>query len=215
MKEDKLKAIEKEINVATSLKPWTWILIIMCSAFPLFALPGITETNYRCDTDQTPIVCKTHFTGLYMFLIFLTAPIGVYLGGIYRIKYLLKKKDHMVKALENAKVEQEKEKEIRAKELEENASKKRKELKEKYAHLRTFAKDAEWYSFLAGTVCIGMHRELVNAIKGVGYDEKRTITSKVTKLTYKYQPYLNARKTTSYKLQVTFIDDRVNAFKDL
>ena len=121
----------------------------------------------------------------------------------------------MVKALENAKVEQEKEKEIRARELEENALKKQKELKEKYAHLRTFAKDAEWYSFLAGTVCIGMHRELVNAIKGVGYDEKRTITSKVTKLTYKYLPYLNARKTTSYKLQVTFIDDRVNAFKDL
>ena len=130
-------------------------------------------------------------------------------------KRLRFKKDQMLKALEIAKVEQEKEKEIRARELEENALKKQKELKEKYAHLRTFAKDAEWYSFLAGTVCIGMHRELVNAIKGDGYDEKRTVTSKATKLTYKFQPYLNARKTTSYKLQVTFIDDRVNAFKDL
>lgn len=125
------------------------------------------------------------------------------------------KKDQMLKALEIAKVEQEKEKEIRARELEENALKKQKELKEKYAHLRTFAKDAEWDSFLAGTVCIGMHLELVNAIKGDGYDEKRTVTSKATKLTYKFQPYLNARKTTSYKLQVTFIDDRVTAFKDL
>jgi hypothetical protein len=163
--------------------------------------------------------------GAICFIIGLTGEFDLLLGGAmimglgffihFYPKSLRLKKDQMLKALEIAKVEQEKEKEIRARELEENALKKQKELKEKYAHLRTFAKDAEWYSFLAGTVCIGMHRELVNAIKGVGYDEKRTVTSKATKLTYKYQPYLNARKTTSYKLQVTFIDDRVNAFKDL
>jgi hypothetical protein len=163
--------------------------------------------------------------GAICFIIGLTGEFDLLLGGAmimglgffihFYPKSLRLKKDQMLKALEIAKVEQEKEKEIRARELEENALKKQKELKEKYAHLRTFAKDAEWYSFLAGTVCIGMHRELVNAIKGVGYDQKRTVTSKATKLTYKYQPYLNARKTTSYKLQVTFIDDRVNAFKDL
>ena len=163
--------------------------------------------------------------GAISFFVGLTGDFDLLLGGAmimglslfihFYPKRLRFKKDQMLKALEIAKVEQEKEKEIRAIELEENALKKQKELKEKYAHLRTFAKDAEWYSFLAGTVCIGMHRELVNAIKGVGYDEKRTVTSKATKLTYKYQPYLNARKTTSYKLQVTFIDDRVNAFKDL
>jgi hypothetical protein len=163
--------------------------------------------------------------GAICFFVGLTGDFDLLLGGAmimglslfihFYPKRLRFKKDQMLKALEIAKVEQEKEKEIRARELEENALKKQKELKEKYAHLRTFAKDAEWYSFLAGTVCIGMHRELVNAIKGVGYDEKRTVTSKATKLTYKYQPYLNARKTTSYKLQVTFIDDRVNAFKDL
>ena len=163
--------------------------------------------------------------GAISFFVGLTGDFDLLLGGAmimglslfihFYPKSLRLKKDQMLKAIEIAKVEQEKEKEIRARELEENALKKQKELKEKYAHLRTFAKDAEWYSFLAGTVCIGMHRELVNAIKGVGYDEKRTVTSKATKLTYKYQPYLNARKTTSYKLQVTFIDDRVNAFKDL
>jgi hypothetical protein len=163
--------------------------------------------------------------GAISFFVGLTGDFDLLLGGAmimglslfihFYPKRLRFKKDQMLKALEIAKVEQEKEKEIRARELEENALKKQKELKEKYAHLRTFAKDAEWDSFLAGTVCIGMHRELVNAIKGVGYDEKRTVTSKATKLTYKYQPYLNARKTTSYKLQVTFIDDRVNAFKDL
>lgn len=163
--------------------------------------------------------------GAISFFVGLTGDFDLLLGGAmimglslfihFYPKRLRFKKDQMLKALEIAKVEQEKEKEIRARELEENALKKQKELKEKYAHLRTFAKDAEWYSFLAGTVCIGMHRELVNAIKGVGYDEKRTVTSKATKLTYKFQPYLNARKTTSYKLQVTFIDDRVNAFKDL
>ena len=154
-------------------------------------------------------------TGEFDLLLLGAMIVGIGLFFHFYPQRLRFKKDQMLKALEIAKVEQEKEKEIRARELEENALKKQKELKEKYAHLRTFAKDAEWYSFLAGTVCIGMHRELVNAIKGVGYDEKRTVTSKATKLTYKYQPYLNARKTTSYKLQVTFIDDRVNAFKDL
>tara|TARA_B110000114_G_C14979702_1_gene351944 strand:- start:227 stop:865 length:639 start_codon:yes stop_codon:yes gene_type:complete len=212
MEEAKLKDIEREIKLVTSIKPLTWFLIIGTSLLPLFALPGITETKYKCDYDQVPLVCKTLFTGLYEFLFLLMVPTVVYLGGIYRIKYLLKKKRQILKGLETSKLENE----IRAKEREENALRKLEEEQEKLAHLRKFAADDdEWTSFIAKTICVGMHRELVNIIKGVAHDEKRTITSKVTKLTYKYQPYLNARKTTSYKLQVTFIDDRVNAFKDL
>ena len=191
--ETKLKELEKNI------KDWDLLRFIsyLCGPLALLCiLVGVFKGAFDLILGGGILICVSYLIHIYP-------------------KWLRKKKSKLLMALENVTIELEKEKEIRAKEQEQAASRKLKEQAEQHAHLRTLATDDEWVSFLAGRVCIGMHRDLVDALKGAGYDEKRTVTSKATKLTYKYQPYLNARKTTSYKLQVAFIDDRVNSFKDL
>ena len=64
-------------------------------------------------------------------------------------------------------------------------------------------------------ICIGMHILVVEYIKGQKYDEKRNVSANKTTLKYKYGRSLNQRDNWSYELEVTFINDRVTAFKDL
>ena len=73
----------------------------------------------------------------------------------------------------------------------------------------------ELISLEKNEICIGMHILVVEYIKGQKYDEKRNVSANKTTLKYKYGQSLNQKGNWSYELEVTFVDDRVTAFKDL
>lgn len=75
--------------------------------------------------------------------------------------------------------------------------------------------DEQMESYKKGKICLDMHMDVVSLIHGRKYDEKRTISKEKEILKYKYGKYKSSRGNTKYKLQVTYIDDRVDSFKDL
>ncbi len=71
-------------------------------------------------------------------------------------------------------------------------------------------------SFNKQQICIDMPMELVGKLKGEKYEEKRNVTKKAEKLTYKYGiAGTNNRGNNLYQLEVTYIDGLVDSFKDL
>ena len=75
--------------------------------------------------------------------------------------------------------------------------------------------DIEWDSFKRGRICLGMHIRVVEDIKGRGYDLKEKVSSEKKIYKLKYGQSVNQRGNYSYKLEVTYENDRVVAFKDL
>tara|TARA_B110000196_G_scaffold32491_1_gene24523 strand:+ start:139 stop:504 length:366 start_codon:yes stop_codon:yes gene_type:complete len=100
----------------------------------------------------------------------------------------------------------------RIKTNEENLRRKREE--HLFSVKRMCNKD-ELISLEKNEICIGMHILAVEYIKGQKYDEKRNVSANKTTFKYKYGRSLNQRDNWSYELEVTFINDRVTAFKDL
>ena len=75
--------------------------------------------------------------------------------------------------------------------------------------------DEQMQSYKKGKICLDMHMDVVSLIHGRKYEEKRSISKEKEILKYKYGKYKSSRGNTKYKLQVTYIDDRVDSFKDL
>ncbi len=75
--------------------------------------------------------------------------------------------------------------------------------------------DEQMKSYKKGKICLDMHMDVVRLIHGPKYEEKRTISKEKEILKYKYGKYKSSRGNTKYKLQVTYIDDRVDSYKDL
>ena len=73
----------------------------------------------------------------------------------------------------------------------------------------------QFKSYKKGQICIGMHIDLVKNLKGQGYDKKRSVTSKSETIKYKYSKFTTPRGTEKYKLEISFQDSRVTAFRDL
>ena len=71
-------------------------------------------------------------------------------------------------------------------------------------------------SFKKAKICIDMPMKLVGKLHGRKYEEKRSVTKKVEKLTYKYEKNgTNLRGKPQYKLEVSYKDGRVDSFRDL
>ena len=85
----------------------------------------------------------------------------------------------------------------------------------KLALLKVISSDEVWASFNKEKVCIDMHIDLVEEIKGTKYEEKRNITKDKTVLKYKFGRSENLRGNWAYDMEITFVDNRVTAFKDL
>ena len=75
--------------------------------------------------------------------------------------------------------------------------------------------DEQMQSYKKGKICLDMHMDVVSLIHGRKYEEKRSISKEKEILKYKYGKYKSSRGNTKYKLQVTYIDDRVDSYKDL
>ena len=104
------------------------------------------------------------------------------------------------------------EKREQARKEEAERAKKRQEVLDK---LRSISSDEVWNSFKNKKVCIGMHIDLVQNLKGNKYEEKRKVTADKTTLKYKYGRSKNSRGNWSYKMEITFENNLVIAFKDL
>jgi hypothetical protein len=114
--------------------------------------------------------------------------------------------------------EKEKEEEEAKQKKEERKQKKLERRAKKEEQLRELCVDEnEWKSFKKNKICVGMHILVVGDIKGTKHEEKRNVSANKTTLKYKYgqSRSRNQRGTWSYDLEVTFVDDRVTAFKDL
>ena len=71
-------------------------------------------------------------------------------------------------------------------------------------------------SFKKKKICLDMPMKLVGKLYGRKYEEKRSVTKKVEKLTYKYGVAgTNNRGKNQYKLEVSYVDGLVDSFKDL
>ena len=71
-------------------------------------------------------------------------------------------------------------------------------------------------SFKREKICLDMPMKLVGKLHGRKYEEKRSVTKKVEKLTYKYEKNgTNLRGKPQYKLEVSYVDGRVDSFRDL
>jgi hypothetical protein len=67
-----------------------------------------------------------------------------------------------------------------------------------------------------GTICIGMHEDLVAFIYGESYEQKREVTKKGERMTCKFGPSgKNRMGNMTYQLEVKFLDGVVDSFKDL
>ena len=94
--------------------------------------------------------------------------------------------------------------------------KKAKEEKEEEDRIRALCDDEDQFkSYKKGKICLGMHIEVVQEIKGYKYDEKRNISPDKETYKYKYGKFTTSRGNKRYKLEVTYENDRVVSFKDL
>lgn len=94
--------------------------------------------------------------------------------------------------------------------------KKAKEEKEEEDRIRALCDDEDQFkSYKKGKICLGMHIEVVQEIKGYKYDEKRNISPDKETFKYKYGKFTTSRGNKRYKLEVTYENDRVVSFKDL
>tara|TARA_B110000196_G_scaffold257113_1_gene227470 strand:- start:16 stop:660 length:645 start_codon:yes stop_codon:yes gene_type:complete len=130
------------------------------------------------------------------------------------------KREEEAKQKEEKREEEAKQKEARQKEKEskkEEARQKKLErrAKEEKKLQKLCLDENEWKSFKKNKICVGMHILVVQDIKGKKHDEKRNVSADKTTLKYKYGQSLNQKGNWSYELEVTFVDDRVTAFKDL
>ena len=133
-----------------------------------------------------------------------------------------RRKEKRLKEQEEKKKLQKIEQEARRKEFEEKREQARKEEAERAKKrqevldkLRSISSDEVWNSFKNKKVCIGMHIDLVQNLKGNKYEEKRKVTADKTTLKYKYGRSKNSRGNWSYKMEITFENNLVIAFKDL
>ena len=93
---------------------------------------------------------------------------------------------------------------------------KEKEEREKFQEYLNTLSDEVQNSFKNEKICIGMPMDLVGLLKGNKYEEKRNVTKKAEKLTYKYgKTGTNSRGNPQYELEITYIDNLVDSFKDL
>jgi len=128
------------------------------------------------------------------------------------------KREEEAKQKEEKRKEEEakqKQRERRAKEEEARQKKLERRAKEEEKLRELCLDENEWKSFKENKICVGMHILVVQDIKGKKHDEKRNVSANKTTLKYKYGQSLNQKDNWSYELEVTFVDDRVTAFKDL
>ena len=93
---------------------------------------------------------------------------------------------------------------------------KEKEEREKLQEYLNTLSDEVQNSFKKKKICIGMPMDLVRRLKGNKYEEKRNVTTQAEKLTYKYgKTGKNNRGNQRYKLEITYVDNLVDSFKDL
>jgi len=143
---------------------------------------------------------------------------------LFPLRYKKYKVDQLKKSLEKEKLLAQKEldrkaeEKQRAREKQEAKEKREKESLEKEKRLAKFkakSSDEVWASFNKKKVCIDMHIDLVEEIKGAKYEEKRNITKDKTVLKYKFGRRKNSRGNWAYDMEITFVDNRVTAFRDL
>jgi len=136
---------------------------------------------------------------------------------LFPLRYKKYKVDQLKKSLEKEKLLAQKELDRKAEEKQRALDiKKAKEKKEKkLALLKAKSSEEVWASFNKKKVCIDMHIDLVEEIKGTKYEEKRNITKDKTVLKYKFGRSKNSRGNWAYDMEITFVNNRVTAFKDL
>jgi hypothetical protein len=136
---------------------------------------------------------------------------------LFPLRYKKYKVDQLKKSLEKEKLLAQKELDRKAEEKQRALDiKKAKEKKEKkLALLKAKSSEEVWASFNKKKVCIDMHIDLVEEIKGAKYEEKRNITKDKTVLKYKFGRRKNSRGNWAYDMEITFVDNRVTAFRDL
>ena len=100
-------------------------------------------------------------------------------------------------------------------EREEEKARLEKEAEELRVYLQGLPEDIV-KSFKREKICLDMPMKLVGKLHGRKYEEKRSVTKKVEKLTYKYEKNgTNLRGKPQYKLEVSYVDGRVDSFRDL
>jgi len=90
-----------------------------------------------------------------------------------------------------------------------------KEKKDTDALVAKYSDKEQTLAYLKGNITLGMHIAVVALLKGEKYEEKKQVSKASNKVTYSYGRYTNKKNNFSYKLKVTYEDDRVIKFTEL
>ena len=90
-----------------------------------------------------------------------------------------------------------------------------KEKKDTDAIVAKYSDKEQALAYYKGNITLGMHIVVVALLKGEKYEEKKQVSKASNKVTYSYGRYTNKQNNYSYKLKVTYEDDRVIKFTEL